>query len=379
MVITLLTFARYIAVLVLCIASIASVAAHPHISRDDAAAMLDQAQNALAEMLGRHAGAPPPEGHPDAEQWRILSLQRAECWYLLGEYDKALQACNDLAQQWSTWPDVYSLRRVVHLQLGDDAAADADGERYLELGAGDPQLAVALARRPVPEDNPEEARQTRHMQLRLVRTARQRWPQDASLLQQEIRLLSALADHASLHALAQEILQQGSDTQRVAVVQALRQAGQGAAVRDILEQLDPAWLIAPPPQTTLGDRLQLAVEFHHLGLRESARQAAAGALLVITMAHDAIDPDEMLGTYRRLTLRGERARALAVLGRWQEALELVESLLRDDHDHLRWLAARVVCLQALGDDDRAQAAKEQWRDYFAEVGLRPDPDLLQWP
>lgn len=358
--------------------SVVGATAHPHISRDDAQAVLARTQAAVDDLQGRHGG-PPPEGHPDSEQWRVLLLQRAECWYLLGDYALALEGCHNVADQWPSWPDVYSLRRVVYLQLGNDAAADADGERYLQLGAGDPHLAVALARRPVPDDDPQAAAQTRRMQLRLVRTARERWPQELSLLRQEIRLIDALEVEQELHALAQQVLKQGPDAHRVAVVQALREAGNTGAVAQWIAAMDPAWLIAPPSQSELGDRLQLAVELHHLALREPARQAAAGALLVITVAHDAIDPDEMLGDYRRLTLRGERARALAVLGRWQEALDLVQTLLEDDHDHVRWLAARVVCLEALGDAEQAQHAQERWRDYFAEVGLRPDPELLQWP
>ena len=262
-------------VLVLLFFLCAQAWSHPHISRDEARVILAQSQQALTTLKERHGGAPPRD-HGDADQWRQLRVRIAECHFLLGDIERSLQICNDVVATFPQFPDVYSMRRAIYQYRGEQALADADVLRYLELGAGNPALALALVKRPVAEDDVEQAQAGRRLQLALAESALKRWPEDVDLWAERFRLLIQSSDER-LNAAVEQTFTQGSEAQRETVFVAFQAYHEVGTIADVLKQHPHAWLALPPQMGESGSRVNIASLLYDSGLLDHAARAAKAA------------------------------------------------------------------------------------------------------
>ncbi|TVR44494.1 MAG: hypothetical protein EA402_06925 [Planctomycetota bacterium] len=355
----------------------ALLSAHPHMSRAEAQEILDLTLAQLQTLQQRHHGGV-PEGSADEAELRRLQLLVAECRFLLGEVKEALALTEAVIERWPEWPDGYSMRRACFQALGRHQEADADAQRYLQLGAGDPLLAMELIRRPVPDDDPAEALRTRTLQLTLAREALRRWPEETALLIEELRLQLILEPAAALERGAR-MVGRGPDALRLLVLEMLSRELEAEALAEMLRTIDHGWLVAPPEAGNSGERVGLGVIYDSLGLRQWAHQAAAGALVTLAIEERLVESNDPLAVFRLYGIRGDRARALALIDRWEEALNLVESLLEDQHDPLTWMIARIWCLRELGREAQAAEALAEFQAYYADVGMQAPEALPAWP
>ena len=238
--------------------------AHPHLSITDARRMLDEAQAELSQLRERHGG-PPALTHEDAKTVAGLACACGGMLFFAGDTPTALTICNEVAARFPDFPDTYSMRRAVHLAQGNGALADEDARRYLQLGAGTPTLALQLISREVSDDDPDQALASRRLQLALAESAIKRWPDEASLWSERLRLLLQIDDPAASDVLA-DIFAKGTEERRRIALETFEQYRPEQDVRAWLVAQDLSWLDVPPPEQ-VSSRVDLAAIFYQLGAK----------------------------------------------------------------------------------------------------------------
>ena len=367
--------ARIVSVIV-CLCFLNSVWSHPHFSVAQAQEMLGKTEQELAELRTRHNG-PPALNHEDSKQWQSLRVRLAECHFLLGDTQRSLAICNEVAKQYPDFPDVYSMRRAIYLTQGNGELADADARNYLRLGAGTPTLALQLISREVAEDDPNQALASRRLQLELAESALKQWPDEPALWAEKVRLLLQVNDPSALTIFA-DILHKGPDQRRLSAVESFETERGGEHLAKWLGDQDTVWLDKPPAKGQSDARVNLAGIFLRLNRPALAQRGAKAALVRLDQEEQAVDDQDIFADYVFQGISRDRSRCLAMLGRWSDALDIVNDMLAQHSDPVTWLPARVACLQKLGRAAEALEAEQAYRAIFEEIGLEAD-DLPAWP